>query len=219
MSNGTYCRDYPELMNQFKKFKFPDKNIHDEQFHDDLVDAYCVHLERVLEDISANKDLNLEIINRRDKKVTEYNRDQNKISNLSNTYNTAIKNNKIPAMMIKNIDYVSEFSGTFPIGTSDNDGLKIKDSIAGQIDGMLIIPLQLFCDYVKEEDIQNSYCLLIETKSSYRLGSNHRKQLESAAYSCIYPHLKKPFDIKYIDGILVTPKLTERTFTHKVKCY
>lgn len=219
MSNGTYCRDYPELMNQFKKFKFPDKNIHDSQFHNSLVDAYCVHLENVLEDISTNNDLNLEIIARKDKGVTEHNKDRCKIKNLSNLYNTAIKNHKIPAMIIKNIDYKSEFSGTLPVGNLNNDGIKIKDSVEGQIDGMLIIPLQLFCDYVKKEELKNSYCLLVEAKSSYRLGSNHRKQLESAAYSCIYPHLKKPFDIKYIDGILVTPKLTERTFTHKIKCY
>ena len=99
-------------MNQFEKFKFPDKNIHDNQFHNSLVDAYCAHLEKVLEDISTNKDLNLEIIARKDKEVTEYNGDKCKIKNLSNHYNSSIKNNKIPAMIIKNIDYESKFSGT-----------------------------------------------------------------------------------------------------------
>ncbi len=212
MSNGIFYKNYPEIMNKFTDFTFPDNKNHDETFHNNLVNVYCEHLKRILEELSEDKGCNLEII--RPKSKNNYNK--NMIQSLANQYYQTIEKGDIPAIIIKDIIYSSKFTGVL-LGKNKTDKKfrQIYNKTSGQMDSMIITPLKPIFENSSEES--GSYCILIEAKSSYTIGSCHSNQLENTAKSCVSNHLTKPFKISYIDGILTTPKRTERPYTYEVK--
>lgn len=229
----NYCNTYAKNMTKFMDFKYPDSLHHDEKFHDEIVDAYCEHALEVIQNITKDSKQDLKILLLENKVL-----DKTEIYNLSAKYKYAIENNEIPVILAKNIDYkcggamYQEYKKEIYRKAKENNKnqqtkknkknrqnknkFRIKD--IGQIDGMIIMPLEQMEGRKKYRINQKkSYCMLMEIKSSYRMNSKHHRQIRDASEFCIDPSLKDPYNILYVDGLLVTPYITERTYTHRVQ--
>ena len=207
----TYCNTYAKNMMEFVDFKYPDNYDHDERFHNEIVDAYCEHALEVIKDMTKNSKQNLKIIQREDKYF-----DEKDICNLSAEYKSAIENNEIPVIIAKDVYYTVNPQNTKEAKNWKKNRGEIKVRKKGQTDGMIILPLEQMDGKKNNRLPKKSYCMLMEIKSTYMMDSKHHRQIRDAAELCITPNLKSPYNILYIEGMLVTPHITERTYTHRI---
>ncbi|MCK4428879.1 MAG: hypothetical protein KAU95_00780 [Candidatus Aenigmarchaeota archaeon] len=203
-----YCNTYAKNMMEFMDFKYTDCCEHNEKFHDEIVDAYCEHALEVVKEITKDSKKDLKIILRENKYL-----DDNDIRNISAEYRSAIENNEIPVILAKDVNYTVD---TQEIQKGKKKKGKRKVRKMGQIDGMIIMPLEQMNGKKDKRNLKKSYCMLMEIKSSYMMDSKHHRQIRDASELCITPNLKDPYNILYVDGLLVTPHITERTYTHRI---
>ncbi len=204
--------NYEQSIIKLGDFKCPTDYSKQGGVHDNIIDVYCAHLLDVARNLSEKKE---------QKSIIPENTwvDEEEISRLSKEYYNTLKENKLPIILAKKIGYTAEFSGEFLEDISENGYKKIVGRKSGEIDVMCIIPMELVCGQQNGLTQEDTYCLLGEIKSVYQPGTRPFEQVLSATYGCMYPHFKDPFNIKIIDGFLVTPNLTERIHSHQTDQY